>query len=52
MGLTGAIDPVAAPLLGEHTEDVLRDVLGYDQRRIAAFTQKGVFGPGRPSTPV
>ena len=51
MGLTGAIDPVAAPLLGEHTEIVLRDVLGYDQDRITELTQKGVFGAGKASTP-
>ena len=50
MSLTGAIDPVAAPLLGEHTEDILRDTLGYDERRISEFTQKGVFGSGKPST--
>ncbi len=50
MSLTGAIDPVAAPLLGEHTEGVLRDTLGYDERRISEFTQKGVFGSGKPST--
>jgi formyl-CoA transferase len=49
MSLTGAIDPVAAPLLGEHTENVLRDTLGYDQRRIAELTQRGVFGSGKPS---
>src|SRR6187402_10041 len=35
MSLTGAIDPVAAPLLGAHTEEVLRDTLGYDADRIA-----------------
>ncbi|TWB59087.1 CaiB/BaiF CoA transferase family protein [Bradyrhizobium sacchari] len=48
MSLTGAIDPVAAPLLGEHTADVLRDTLGYDQPRIAEFVKKGVFGSGKP----
>jgi formyl-CoA transferase len=35
-------------LLGEHTEDVLRDTLGYDERQISEFTQKGVFGSGKP----
>src|SRR3954470_19017329 len=50
MSLTGPIDPVAAPLLGEHTEQVLRDTLGYDQRQISQFTQKGVFGSGKPAT--
>src|SRR3954453_7624079 len=31
---TPAVDPVAAPLLGQHTEEVLRETLGYDQARI------------------
>ncbi len=50
MSLTGTVDPVAAPLLGEHTEDVLRNVLGYDERRITEFAQKGIFGASKPST--
>ena len=50
MSLTGAVDPVAAPLLGEHTEDVLRKILGYDERRITEFTRKAVFGASKPST--
>jgi formyl-CoA transferase len=37
LGLTPVIDPVAAPLLGEHTRDVLRKTLGYDDARIAAL---------------
>src|SRR3954464_3762624 len=52
MSLTGSIDPVAAPLLGEHTEQVLRDTLGYDERRISEFNQKGAFGSGNPSEQV
>jgi crotonobetainyl-CoA:carnitine CoA-transferase CaiB-like acyl-CoA transferase len=44
MSLTPTIDPVAAPLLGEHTEDVLRKTLGYDDRRIAALAEAGAFG--------
>ena len=52
MSLTGPIDPVAAPLLGEHTEQVLRDTLGYDERRISEFNQKGAFGSGKPSEQV
>jgi crotonobetainyl-CoA:carnitine CoA-transferase CaiB-like acyl-CoA transferase len=44
MSLTPTIDPVAAPLLGEHTNDVLRRTLGYDDRRIAALAEAGVFG--------
>jgi len=30
------------PMLGEHTEEVLREVLGYDDARIAALKNKGV----------
>ncbi|GLR97919.1 crotonobetainyl-CoA:carnitine CoA-transferase CaiB-like acyl-CoA transferase [Bradyrhizobium liaoningense] len=51
MGMTGAIDPVAAPLLGQHTKQVLHDTLGYDERRIAQFAEKGAFGSAKPPTP-
>jgi crotonobetainyl-CoA:carnitine CoA-transferase CaiB-like acyl-CoA transferase len=44
LALTPAIDPVAAPLLGQHTREVLRDTLGYDDGRIAALAEAGVFG--------
>jgi crotonobetainyl-CoA:carnitine CoA-transferase CaiB-like acyl-CoA transferase len=44
MSLTPTIDPVAAPLLGEHTREVLRKTLGYDDRRIAALAEAGAFG--------
>src|SRR5947209_16383690 len=33
LGLTPAINPVAAPLLGEHTKEVLRNKLGYSDQR-------------------
>src|SRR5207302_8944885 len=39
LSLTPAVDPVAAPLLGEHTKEVLRKTLGYDNRRIAALSE-------------
>jgi formyl-CoA transferase len=32
-----------SPLLGEHTEEILREVLGYDEARIAALKQAGAF---------
>ena len=32
-----------APLLGEHSEEVLRTVLGYDKERIAALKAEGVI---------
>jgi crotonobetainyl-CoA:carnitine CoA-transferase CaiB-like acyl-CoA transferase len=44
LGMTPVIDPVAAPLLGQHTEEVLRKTLGYDDARIAALAEAGVFG--------
>jgi crotonobetainyl-CoA:carnitine CoA-transferase CaiB-like acyl-CoA transferase len=44
LDLTPVIDPVAAPLLGEHTREVLRKTLGYDDSRIAALAAAGVFG--------
>jgi crotonobetainyl-CoA:carnitine CoA-transferase CaiB-like acyl-CoA transferase len=47
MGLTPCVDPVAAPLLGEHTEEVLRKTLGYDDKRIAVLAELGAFGRTR-----
>ncbi len=44
MSVTPAIDPVAAPLLGQHTREVLRETLGYDETKIAALSGAGVFG--------
>jgi crotonobetainyl-CoA:carnitine CoA-transferase CaiB-like acyl-CoA transferase len=44
MGLTSIVDPVAAPLLGQHTNEVLRKTLGYDDSRIAKLAEAGVFG--------
>jgi crotonobetainyl-CoA:carnitine CoA-transferase CaiB-like acyl-CoA transferase len=44
LGLTPMINPVAAPLLGQHTREVLREKLGYDDARIAALAEAGVFG--------
>ena len=33
-----------SPLLGEHTQEVLRDVLKFDESRIAAITESGATG--------
>jgi crotonobetainyl-CoA:carnitine CoA-transferase CaiB-like acyl-CoA transferase len=44
LSLTPIVDPVAAPLLGQHTDDVLRKTLGYDERQIAKLADAGVFG--------
>ena len=45
--MTPAGDPVAAPLLGEHTKAVLHKTLGYDDARIAALADAGAFGKSR-----
>jgi crotonobetainyl-CoA:carnitine CoA-transferase CaiB-like acyl-CoA transferase len=44
MQLTPTVAPVAAPLLGQHTNEILRDTLGYDESRIAALGKAGAFG--------
>ena len=36
-----------APMLGEHTDAVLRDLLGLDDRAIAALREAGAIGPKR-----
>jgi crotonobetainyl-CoA:carnitine CoA-transferase CaiB-like acyl-CoA transferase len=46
-GATTSPDP--APRLGEHTDEVLRDVLGYPEARIAALRASGALG--RPAEP-
>lgn len=40
---------VAPPLHGQHTDEILRDVLGYDEARIAELREAGVTGP--PAAP-
>ena len=41
----GAITaPAAAPRLGQHTEELLRELLGYDASRIASLRAAGTFG--------
>ena len=52
LGLTPVVDPIAAPLLGEHTREVLRKTLGYDDARIAALSEAGVFGMVQTTAPV
>src|SRR5579872_5709833 len=44
LALTPVIEPVAAPLLGQHTREVLQKILGYDDRRIVSLAGAGVFG--------
>jgi crotonobetainyl-CoA:carnitine CoA-transferase CaiB-like acyl-CoA transferase len=41
----GELEPPAkAPTVGEHSDEVLRDVLGYDAARIKALRDRGVLG--------
>jgi hypothetical protein len=44
MTATPVVDPVAAPLLGQHTKEVLRKTLGYDDRRLVVLAEAGAFG--------
>ncbi|WP_322516817.1 CoA transferase [Rhodopseudomonas palustris] len=41
---TPLADPVAAPAVGQHTGDVLRELLGYDDARLAGLAATGAFG--------
>jgi crotonobetainyl-CoA:carnitine CoA-transferase CaiB-like acyl-CoA transferase len=41
---TPLADPVAAPLLGADTDEVLRSVLGYGEQELAALRERKVFG--------
>jgi formyl-CoA transferase len=34
-----------SPLLGEHTEEILSDVLGYSAKEIAAIKESGAVTP-------
>jgi crotonobetainyl-CoA:carnitine CoA-transferase CaiB-like acyl-CoA transferase len=36
--------PTKAPTVGQHTDDVLRDVLGYDDAKIASLRARGALG--------
>ena len=39
------VDPTPAPSAGEHTDEVLTSVLGYDADRVAALRGANAFGP-------
>jgi crotonobetainyl-CoA:carnitine CoA-transferase CaiB-like acyl-CoA transferase len=36
--------PTKAPEVGEHNDEVLRDVLGYDDAQMAALREAGALG--------
>lgn len=42
---TPVADPVAAPGIGQHTAQILRELLGYSEQRIAELTRAGAVGP-------
>jgi crotonobetainyl-CoA:carnitine CoA-transferase CaiB-like acyl-CoA transferase len=41
---TPVVDPVAAPAVGQHTEEVIREILGHDAARLAQLAEAGAFG--------
>ncbi|MBK4737373.1 CaiB/BaiF CoA transferase family protein [Noviherbaspirillum pedocola] len=49
---TPVVDPKPAPLIGEHTLEILRDTLGYDVDRVEQLLQAGVacVDPGKLTT--
>ena len=40
---------VRSPLLGEHTDEILRQVLRYDDRRVAEIKASGAIGGAKPA---
>jgi crotonobetainyl-CoA:carnitine CoA-transferase CaiB-like acyl-CoA transferase len=48
---TPIVDPVAAPRVGQHTDSILRELLGYDDARLAKLADAGAFGAA-PAKPV
>jgi crotonobetainyl-CoA:carnitine CoA-transferase CaiB-like acyl-CoA transferase len=48
---TPVVDPVAAPAVGQHTREVLRDLLGYDDDRLARLAEAGTFGAPSETAP-
>src|SRR6516165_3684798 len=44
LGDCPAVEPKAAPSVGQHTDEVLREVLKYDDARVAELRQQGAFG--------
>ena len=42
---TPIADPTPAPLVGQHTREVLQQTLGYGDARLDALARDGAFGP-------
>ncbi len=47
MSQTPVVEPRAAPSVGQHTEEVLKEFLGYDDARLAALRAAGALGAPR-----
>ena len=47
---TPVVDPVAAPILGQHTVDILKRALGFGPEQIAEAAAQGAFGATRFSS--
>lgn len=45
---TPMVDPVPAPTIGQHTREVLHDVLGWTFDKVAQMAQSGAFGTRQP----
>ncbi|RYG12400.1 MAG: CoA transferase [Burkholderiales bacterium] len=45
---TPVVDPVPSPAIGQHTAEVLGEVLGYDGQHIAELARAGAFGQRVP----
>jgi crotonobetainyl-CoA:carnitine CoA-transferase CaiB-like acyl-CoA transferase len=50
-GATPMADPVAAPSVGQHTREVLREVLGLSDAKLDALAQQGAFGAAGAPAP-
>ena len=48
---TPVMDPVAAPAVGQHTVEVLRDLLGYDDDHLTRLAGAGTFGAPSETAP-
>ena len=51
LSATPAIDPVPAPAIGEHTLEVLRRTMGYDEARLDALKRSGALGAAHKPAP-
>jgi crotonobetainyl-CoA:carnitine CoA-transferase CaiB-like acyl-CoA transferase len=49
---TPIADPAPAPAIGQHTDEVLRDTLGYSAQHVAALVREGIIpGSASPAEP-